>query len=301
MIELPFCSSGRAISAGAHEADVVGDLRQRDREHLERPGGLDDAVAGRLRLERVRGRGDLEPCVLMQTRTHARGELRVRVQSGPGGRAAEGHLAEPRQRVAHARGALAYLGRVTAELLAERDRDCVHPVRPTGLDHVVELLRLRLERRGEPVERRQQVVRQLVERSEVHRARKDVVRRLAHVHVVVGVHALAGKAGDHLVGVHVRGGARARLEDVDRKLVVELPRGDPVAGGGDALGLVGVEQPELGVHARGGSLDAAEPARDRRRDRLTRDRKVVHGLLSLASPELLLLGSRHRHESSQAA
>ena len=35
------------------------------------------------------------------------------------------------------------------------------------------------------------------------------------------------------------------------------PLGDPVGGGGDALGLLRVEQPELGVHARGGGLDAA--------------------------------------------
>ena len=35
-------------------------------------------------------------------------------------------------------------------------------------------------------------------------------------------------------------------------------------GRGDPLGLVGVEQPELGVHARRGGLDPAEPARARR-------------------------------------
>ena len=53
------------------------------------------------------------------------------------------------------------------------------------------------------------------------------------------------------------------------------PARDAVAGGGDPLGLVGVEQPELGVHARGGGLDAPEPARDRRRDRLAGDGEVA--------------------------
>ena len=48
--------------------------------------------------------------------------------------------------------------------------------------------------------------------------REDVVGRLAHVDVVVRVRALAGERRDHLVGVHVRGGARAGLEDVDREL-----------------------------------------------------------------------------------
>ena len=42
--------------------------------------------------------------------------------------------------------------------------------------------------------------------------------------------------GHDLVGVHVRGGARAGLEHVDRELVVVLARGDLVAGGGDAAG-----------------------------------------------------------------
>ena len=115
---------------------------------------------------------------------------------------------------------------------------------------------------------------------------EDVVRRLAHVHVIVRVDVLAGERRDHLVRVHVRRRARAGLEDVDRELVVELARGDAVGGGGDALGLVGVEQPELGVHARGGGLDPAEPAGDRRRDRLAGDGEVLDRLARLGPPEL---------------
>ena len=91
---------------------------------------------------------------------------------------------------------------------------------------------------------------------------KDVVRRLPEVDVVVGMDVLAGEACDHLVRVHVRRGARARLEDVDRKLVVELAGGHAVGGGGDALRLVRVEQAELGVDARGGGLDPPEPTCD---------------------------------------
>ena len=96
----------------------------------------------------------------------------------------------------------------------------------------------------------------------MHGRREDVVRRLAHVDVVVRMHVLAGQARDHLVRVHVRARARPGLEDVDRELVVELAGRDAVSGGGDALRLVGVEQPELGVHPGGSRLDAAEPARD---------------------------------------
>ena len=63
------------------------------------------------------------------------------------------------------------------------------------------------------------------------------------------------------------------------------------AGGGDPLRLVGVEQPELGVHPRRGGLDAAEPARDRRRDRLAGDGEVLDRLARLGTaPELARLG-----------
>ena len=42
------------------------------------------------------------------------------------------------------------------------------------------------------------------------------------------------------------------LEGVDRELVVELAGRHAVGGPGDALGDVGVEQPQLAVAARGG-------------------------------------------------
>ena len=124
----------------------------------------------------------------------------------------------------------------------------------------------------------QQVVRRLVERGQVHGRREDVVRRLAHVHVVVRVDVVAGERRDHLVRVHVRRGARAGLEDVDRELVVELACGDAVGGGCDALGLVGVEQAQLGVHAGGSGLDPAEPAGDGGRDRPPGDGEVLDRL-----------------------
>jgi hypothetical protein len=50
------------------------------------------------------------------------------------------------------------------------------------------------------------------------------------------MHALAGEGGDHPVGVHVRRGARASLEDVDGELPVVAALGDLVRGGRDALG-----------------------------------------------------------------
>src|SRR5437588_419159 len=118
--------------------------------------------------------------------------------------------------------------------------------------------------------------------------------RLAHVHVVVRVHVLAGERREHLVRIHVRRGARPRLEDVDRKLVVELAVRDPRRRRGDALRLVGVEQAEVGVRARSRSLDATEPARNGRGNRLAGDGEVHDGLRGLTTPELLsFVGPAH--------
>ncbi len=163
------------------------------------------------------------------------------------------------------------------------------------LHHVVELGRLALERRAERVEGRQQVVRDAVERGEVHGRREDVVRGLAQVDVVVRVHVGAREGGDHLVRVRVRARARARLEDIDRKLVVQLAGHDAVGGRRDARRLVRVEQPQLRIDACGRALDAAEPVCDGGRDRLARDGEVRDCLVGLHSPEPL---AGHDAESS---
>ena len=148
-------------------------------------------------------------------------------------------------------------------------------------------------------ERGQEIVRELPERGQMHGRREDVVRRLAHVHVVVRMNTLAGDRRDDLVRVHVRARPRARLEDVDRELVVELAGGDAVAGGGDAVGEVVVEQPEVGVDTRSGRLDPSQPACDGDRDGLAGDGEVGDRLLGLGTPQGLLLGClRHRGECS---
>ena len=73
--------------------------------------------------------------------------------------------------------------------------------------------------------------------------------------MVVGMHrrsrsALAAEqldrpVGDDLVGVHVRRGAAAGLEDVDDELAVERAVDDVLRGADDRAGEVLVEQPEL--------------------------------------------------------
>ena len=143
---------------------------------------------------------------------------------------------------------------------------CVRP----ALTRSANSSRFRGEGGGECLQRGQELGLDGVHRREVHRRREHVVRRLPHVHVVVRVHALAGEVRDHLVGVHVRGGAGAGLEDVDRELVVVLAGGHLVARARRCARRCRVEQPELGVHARRLGLDASEPAHHGGRERARR-------------------------------
>ena len=209
---------------------------------FKRAGELDERVAVALRLERVLGLADVEAGRLDQVRPHPGGELLVGVQSGTGRGPAQRDLRDLRQRAAHPARAEADLRGVAGELLPERHRDGVHQVRATGLDDVMELGRLRAQRLLELLERRQQGVGRRVERREVHGGGEHVVGRLPHVHVIVGMGAIAGERRDHLVGVHVRRSPRAGLEHVDRELVVELAGANTVRGGGDPLGQIVVEQ-----------------------------------------------------------
>ena len=129
---------------------------------------------------------------------------------------------------------------------------------------------------------------ELAERGEMDRGREDVVRALAHVDVVVRVHVLAGQGRDDLVGIHVRARARARLEDVDRELVVVLATRDRIAGYGNPLRLLRVEQSELRIGAGSGGLDPAEPARHGDRNGLTGNLEVDNRFARFASPQFPL-------------
>ena len=77
------------------------------------------------------------------------------------------------------------------------------------------------------------------------------------------------------------------LEDVDGELVVALAAANRVAGGGDALGVIGIEQAELGVGAGGLGLDPAQPVDDGSGHRMARDGEGADRLVGLAPPELL--------------
>ena len=109
-----------------------------------------------------------------------------------------------------------------------------------GLDDIHPFIGLGLDRGGQCLGMRQQMLLQFHHRGDVHRGRERVVGRLAHIDVVVRVHRLfaADLAAEQLdravrqdlVDVHVGLRARAGLPDIERKMLVELA-GDRLVGG----------------------------------------------------------------------
>jgi hypothetical protein len=170
------------------------------------------------------------------------------------------------------------------------------------LHHRVEDPRPVLQRRLQPAQRRQQVLLQRLGRGQVHGAGEDVVGRLPPVDVVVGVHgrlapplasqSLDGPVGDHLVGVHVAGGPRAGLEDVDRELVIVFPVRDLLGRGHDGVGDLRGQVPLVAVDLRGRPLDEGQGPDQPARQAPPADREVLHRPLGLRPPEGL---GGHRH------
>ena len=133
--------------------------------------------------------------------------------------------------------------------------------------------------------------------------RRHVVRGLPEVHVIVGVdrppgpqrhpEQLVGPVRDHLVGVHVRGGAAAGLEDVDPEVVVEQPVGDLAGRRHDGLRERRVEQAEVGVGPGGGPLERPEDPEVPARQTEVADGERLDRALGLGPPQDVV-GDVHR-------
>lgn len=201
-------------------------------------------------------------------------------------------------RTASARPALVLLQhhRVRRELLAQGHRHRVLKLGAPHLEDVAELLGLGREGLAQDGHRVEQFP-YGDDRGDVDGRRVDVVRRLAQVDMLVGVQMpvvalvmaqdLQGPVGDHLVGVHVRRGPGAALDDIDDELVVQLPAGpDLPAGGGDRVGPLRVEQPEVLVGPGRGLLDGGERIDQVRvgGDRRTGDGEVLDGAQGVHAP-----------------
>ena len=95
-------------------------------------------------------------------------------------------------------------------------------------------------------------------RSNVHGRGEDVIRGLAGVDVVVGVHAhpcAIAQARDHFVDIHIGAGARPGLEDIDREGIRVLAVRDLARRVTDRGGLLTRQQAVSRIHARRGRLD----------------------------------------------
>ena len=123
------------------------------------------------------------------------------------------------------------------------------------------------------------------EDGQPRRRRVDVVGRLSHVHVVIGVDArvrataltedLGRAVGEHLVGVHVVRRAGAGLVDVDDELIAELPAENLVGGFDDRACDAGGEPAERSVRLRRGFLDQDGGGDERRRGGEPADGEVL--------------------------
>src|ERR1041384_1742507 len=98
---------------------------------------------------------------------------------------------------------------------------------------MIKLNRLLLKRIAEKLWRYSQIIDKL-ERRQPHRGRKDIVGRLAHIHVIVGMNdrvvalltpqELDRSIGKHFIRIHVVRCSSARLERIDDKLIAQSPR-----------------------------------------------------------------------------
>jgi len=205
---------------------------------------------------------------------------------------------------------------VGAELLAEPDGHRVLEVGSPHLDEAVKLLLLGGEGVVELAELDQEGAPQ-VERGDVDAGGECVVRRLRHVDVGVRADDLVAPlrrpedlqrpVGDHLVGVHVDGGAGAPLDGVHDELGVHLPGDDVVGRLGDGVGQPGVDVARIPVGEGGGLLHDGHGPDERRVDGEAGDGEVLGapqrldavvglgGDLAIAEEVVLDAGGVHGH------
>ena len=181
-------------------------------------------------------------------------------------------------------------GGVTAELLAEGDRRGVHEMGATRLHDLVEGLGLAGERHGEG-------------RRSGHRGRRRSPRAAARWMALGNVsfedcetfgsllgrtsrpRLRAGEMGEHFVHVHVRRGAGAGLEDVDRELVgvtrpMPLRRLPPRVQRRRRRR----SMPSSALTVAAAPLMSARAAISAGSTALARDREVLHRTLGLRAP-----------------
>ena len=284
---------------GGHHANVVGDLVERHGQLLQCAVSLHHGVVCGQRLELVLSRHKGQPRELGDVTRHDHVVTLRRVDTRAHGRATERQLAEVRQGVAECAEAMIELCSIARELLSERQRRSVHQVRTADLDHVLELLRLLLQRVAQALYAGDRRLHHHLVGRDVHARGIGVVRRLRLVHVVVRLQRLLaladllarqlmGAVSDHLVHVHVRLRARARLPDHKRELVIEFPLQDLVAHPCDQVTLLYRQHAQLVVGVSSGLFQVRKAVDHLQRHGGRRpDLEIVTRALRLRSPDLV--------------
>ncbi len=131
------------------------------------------------------------PCQSTDVLDSTFGEVRVPVESGTCGGAAQSNLRQLIRAVLDARDALLHLRCVSPKLLPQTNRRSVHEVRAPALEHIVERLGFFYERGVQRLHGWHQIVEHGGAGGHMHGGGNDIVRRLRHVHVVVGMHGFA--------------------------------------------------------------------------------------------------------------
>ena len=118
---------------GVHPAQVVGDLHQAHGQRLQLTGQFHRGVLRRHAFEVVLGRFETHAGELREFACHRRTELRISIDAGADGRAAQRQSAHALQAVLDALDRRADLRGPAGELLPERHRHRIHQVRASGL------------------------------------------------------------------------------------------------------------------------------------------------------------------------
>ncbi len=84
-----------------------------------------------------------------------------------------------------------------------------------------------------------------------------------------------GDIGNHFVHVHVCLGARPRLPDKKRKVIVEFAVGNFLCDSGDRCGTFAIERAEVAIDLCRGTLDQAERPHNFDRHALNPDAKIM--------------------------
>ena len=223
-------------------------------------------------------------------------ELRMRVQAGAHGRAAQRQGVHRAQRMAQAVAAQAELGHITAQLLAQGDGGGVLQVGAADLDDAGERLCLGGQGVAQGGQRRQQAAPGLQRHGDVHGAGERIIGRLPQVHLVVRMHRvlcrqaalqrLRGQVGHDLVHVHVALGARSGLPHGERKLRIELALGHAAGRIGDRLCGFGLEPPQVMVDTCCGPLDPGQRMHHLQWHGLLADREETQAQVSLRAPQM---------------